>query len=266
MVMSLGVQTQNSRIQVAAGYESGYTAVYMRNDPGESFQLLYAHRPHTQPVLSLLIAPSNDYYVTTSADDTIAKHPFPSGHGVWQTALKPLKLLKTKHSGQQGASTRSDGKIFATAGWDSKVRVYSSKTMKELAVLKWHKQGCYTTAFAHVVDQEPAKKPPCSTTNAVDTLRAADSSPTIKEDVQESEEKLPGSEQSSHPTEKMDLAEDTELLTQEATTEGTSNELSPASVKSLGSIVQQRRDEKAQTTHWLAAGSKDGKISLWDIY
>lgn len=32
------------------------------------------------------------------------------------------------------------------------------------------------------------------------------------------------------------------------------------------STVQQRRDQKAQSTHWLAAGAKDGKVSLWDIY
>ena len=32
------------------------------------------------------------------------------------------------------------------------------------------------------------------------------------------------------------------------------------------STVQQRRDEKARTTHWLAIGAKDGKVSLWDIY
>lgn len=30
--------------------------------------------------------------------------------------------------------------------------------------------------------------------------------------------------------------------------------------------VQQQRDEKARMTHWLAAGSKDGKVSLWDVY
>lgn len=30
--------------------------------------------------------------------------------------------------------------------------------------------------------------------------------------------------------------------------------------------VQQQRNQRAQRTHWLAAGSKDGKISLWDIY
>ena len=35
---------------------------------------------------------------------------------------------------------------------------------------------------------------------------------------------------------------------------------------SIVSTVQQRRVQKAQGTHWLAAGAKDGKVSLWDIY
>ena len=35
---------------------------------------------------------------------------------------------------------------------------------------------------------------------------------------------------------------------------------------SAGGTVQQRREQKAQGTHWLAAGAKDGKVSLWDIY
>ena len=33
-----------------------------------------------------------------------------------------------------------------------------------------------------------------------------------------------------------------------------------------GNSVQVRRQEKAQMTHWLAVGSKDGKITLWDIF
>lgn len=30
--------------------------------------------------------------------------------------------------------------------------------------------------------------------------------------------------------------------------------------------LQLKRDKKAQETHWVAAGSKDGKVSLWDIF
>ena len=213
MVMALGIVTKTSQIQVAAGYESGHAMVFVQNDPGAPFQRLYCHRTHTQPVLSLSISPEQDHYFTSSADAILAKHPLPAAKSIWKTELKPFKIVQTKHSGQQGLQVRSDSRIIATAGWDARVRVYSAKAMKELAVLKWHKGGCYATAFAAIGDE----------TNDVD--------PAL----------LSGDQDQSG-------AED--LIRQSSTV----------------STVQQRRDAKAQTTHWLAAGSKDGKVSLWDIY
>lgn len=105
-------------------------------------------------MLSLSISPFPDtapYFLTSSADAVIAKHPL---HLSTSTAPEPAKVVNTKHSGQQSISVRSDGKIFATAGWDTRIRVYSAKTMKELAVLKWHREGCYAVAFGEVLEQE----------------------------------------------------------------------------------------------------------------
>lgn len=166
----------------------------------------------------MAILPSKDCYVTSAADAIIAKHPLPAVQGIWKTDLKPFKIVHTKHSGQQGLQVRSDAKIFATAGWDARVRVYSAKTMKELAVLKWHKVGCYATAFAEIVDPE--------------LVKTADDFPKEDEDEDEARE--------NHST----IAKQSTAIT----------------------TVQQRRDDKAQSTHWLAAGSKDGKVSIWDIY
>src|SRR2546430_13457319 len=103
---------------------------------------------------------------------------------------------------------RCDGKIFATAGWDARVRVYSAKTMRELAVLKWHKEGCYAVAFA-LIDPEQARE-----------------------------------------------AAPTGLI---------GSELGPRRQHSALDAIKDQRDARAQKTHWLAAGGKDGKISLWDI-
>jgi len=126
-----------------------------------------------------------------------------------------LKEVQTKHAGQQGLQIRSDGKIFATAGWDSRVRVYSAKTLKELAVLKWHKDGCFATAFADV-------NVLCNDMLAQGTRPYAD---------------------------------------------GSTNQLAIREQKSKHQAsVELERNNKAQFTHWLAAGSKDGKVSLWDIY
>lgn len=122
----------------------------------------------------------------------------------------PLKVVKTKHSGQQGLRVRNDGKVFATAGWDGRVRVYGVKGMKELAVLKWHKEGCYAVAFADVeLDREGR-----------------------------GEEEMEG-----------EAGKGKELASRMGTM-----------------TAREERDQKAKRTHWLVAGSKDGKISLWDIY
>ncbi|SLM40286.1 WD40/YVTN repeat-like-containing domain [Lasallia pustulata] len=141
MVMALGIVAEGSRMLITAGYESGHTMVFAQGDPGAPWQPVYVAQPHTQPVLSLATSPLQDYYITSSADAVIAKHPLPSASSMWTTGVKPLKVLQTKHSGRQGLRIRSDGKIFSTAGWDARIRVYSAKTMNELAVLKLGSAG-----------------------------------------------------------------------------------------------------------------------------
>jgi WD40 repeat protein len=208
----------------------------------------------------MMVSPDQDYFITSSADAIIAKHPIPKDlQVVAQTDLQdmeqrvveisdedetptpsllseglrgpsaskdgtnpttkqpwshPLKVVNTKHAGQQGLDIRSDGRIFATAGWDSKARVYSCKTLKEVAVLEWHKVGCYAVAFPDM-----------------GAMEAPDGSSI-------------------------------------STGEGNSNSQSQTvtAITQSRSLVKDRRIRQATTTHWLAAGAKDGKISLWDIY
>ncbi|KAI4181285.1 MAG: hypothetical protein L6R41_006710 [Letrouitia leprolyta] len=234
MVMALAIQAESTKLQVAAGYESGHTMVFVQSDPGAQFQRLYSAQPHSQPgltkshklqshtdwrpVLSIAILPSRDCYVTSAADAIVAKHPLPAAPGIWKTELKPFKVVQTKHSGQQGLHIRSDGRIFATAGWDARIRVYSAKTLKEVAVLKWHSLGCYATAFAEILNDI-----------------------TIK-------------------------SEDDDVVKQEEDEDKIQLDRSMVHHSSPITTVQQRRDAKAHSTHWLAAGSKDGKVSLWEMF
>ncbi|MCJ1245444.1 ASTRA complex subunit [Trapelia coarctata] len=227
MVMAFSIHSSPTTLQVIAGYESGHTMVFALPPSSTSWQTLYTALPHSQPILSLSASPSSDYYLTSSADAILAKHPLPSSKTTSKPAIKPLKLVQTKHAGQQGLCIRSDAKIFATAGWDSRVRVYSAKTMKELAVLKWHKDGCFATAFADIEGSEG---------QGVDR-----NSPDIASPSGNAQELVPAQEDSPVST---DLTTPHPSIT----------------------TVSQRRDLKAQTTHWLAAGSKDGKVSLWDIF
>jgi len=219
--------TQN--LTVISGYESGHTTIsslsnHNNNTSTKTWKTIYVAQAHSQPILSLALATLQDFYITSSADSIIAKHPIPTisvaGADVENS---PIKTVNTKHSGQQSLQIRSDSKIFATAGWDSRIRVYAVKGMKEVAVLKWHKEGCYSVAFAEFVGEEGGKGDEGEREGVA----------WNKEVAGRAEEK--GGEK--------------------------------ALVKNLvGMTVKEQRIKKASETHWLVAGSKDGKISLWDIY
>ncbi|GAB1318630.1 Astra associated protein 1 Asa1 [Madurella fahalii] len=269
MVMALSLFHQGQTLTLVAGYENGQATVAQLDDRG-NWNTKYQAKCHSQPILSLDISPRRDFFLTSSADAIIAKHPLPAAQEAKQaqetqpskdqsigntkpdaattgksllsaalanetrpapaepttTALRPqsepLKTVNTKHSGQQSLRIRSDGRVFATAGWDSTVRVYSAKTLNEVAVLKWHKVGCYATAFAEI-----------ETETAAENTREAPA------------------EGSSQNQETQEGRDSTSLTTVPKLVELT---------------VRDKRIRQAKTAHWLAAGSKDGKVSLWDVF
>lgn len=272
MVMAVSILYVSSHLTLVVGYESGHTMV-VQDLPSIGWSILYLSKPHSQPVLSLDITPVQSFYITSGADGIIAKHPlsslspppraplqplpripaskFTTKSGSLlstafaqssftppvatskpppqpEVATKPLKIIQTKHSGQQSLRIRSDGRIFATAGWDSKVRVYGVATLKQLAVLKWHKEGCYAVAFAEVVNVE-------------ENNESTEGAGSKKEDGKNGPEadSLEGSETSV-------VAQSRHF--------------------SMAVSPKERRIQQATQTHWIAAGSKDGKVSLWEIY
>ncbi|KAI0411107.1 WD repeat-containing protein [Xylaria grammica] len=280
MVMALSLFWRGESLLLLAGYENGLAVVAQRRHGG-AWDILYKFQAHSQPILSLDFGPDKEYFLTSGADAIIAKHPIPHANpttplvpvfkaaetpeiarnskgseglrqettdanpsllsaGLAATSTQnteapprglpkkaagvessPIKVVDTKHSGQQGLQIRSDGRIFATAGWDSKIRVYSAKTMAELAVLKWHDVGCYAAAFA--------------------VLGAGQKNPDDSKDSPGKGDDPPA--------------------------EVGGGETTIATVTPPGELsVKERRIKTAKEAHWLAAGSKDGKISLWDIY
>jgi len=56
---------------------------------------------------------------------------------------------RTKYPGNNAVALRDDGRVAAVAGWDGRVRLYSSKTVKPLGTLSYHTKACNAVAFAH---------------------------------------------------------------------------------------------------------------------
>ncbi|KAG5915034.1 hypothetical protein E4U42_000175 [Claviceps africana] len=272
MAMSLSLLHHQGTLTLIAGFENGTASVHRLCPSTGAWILTYRSQVHSQPILSLDVRLDhgdhnhNHSFFTSGADAIIAKHPIPSTQQEITTAPlvpdervvqvvepdadspprgtpsllsralhedgrhvatsqrdKPTpqktllqewkhakKVINTRHSGQQSLEVRSDGGIFATAGWDCKIRVYSCKTMRELAVLKWHKEGAYAVTFSHV--GAPSSAVPRG-----------------------------GAERAGEIHEAVDM--DVSRLS-----------------------VTDRRSHRVRTTHWVAAGAKDGRVSLWDVY
>jgi WD40 repeat protein len=259
MAMSLSLFHQNGSLILAAAFENGFVSVHRLEADG-SWTMTYRCQAHTQPVLSIDIHPNRECFFTSAADALIAKHPIPisqrevdigfepnqrvvevvdspstssatgSDHKTLKEWEHALKIVNTKHSGQQNLKVRSDGKIFATAGWDSKIRIYSTKTLKELAVLSWHKVGAYAVAFSAIENPAAPASAQTPSTEQLDenTAKEFDGATLQKAEAE--------------PQETKSLA------------------------RGVGMSVKDRRLQLAKTAHWIAAGAKDGKVSLWDIY
>ncbi|KAF1937211.1 WD40 repeat-like protein [Clathrospora elynae] len=119
------------------------------------------------------------------------------------TLQPPFKQVDTKHAGQQCLRVRSDGRLLATGGWDTRIRIYSTRTLKEVAMLKWHKEGVYAVGFSEILEPR-----------------------YFGEDEEDPRDKGRG----------------------------------------YSNRAQTQREEQTRLKHLIVAGSKDGKVSLWEVF
>ncbi|KAJ8060642.1 hypothetical protein OCU04_010949 [Sclerotinia nivalis] len=182
MIMSLSLffHPVTKCLTIISGYEDGSVSVFALSSPSTplssstqtsssptQWNTTYHSKSHIQPILSLSIDPSPErkFFITSGADDRIIKYLIPttttpfsnltstSKSTIGSTKDEP-KILKSAHAGQQSIEIRNDGKIAVTAGWDGRARVYGVAKMRELAVLKWHKEGCFAVAVADVLERD----------------------------------------------------------------------------------------------------------------
>ena len=58
-------------------------------------------------------------------------------HGALDVTCSTVNELD-QHPGVGQLSLRGDGKVIASAGWDYRVRLFSAKSLRRLAVLRYH--------------------------------------------------------------------------------------------------------------------------------
>ncbi|RIA89486.1 WD40-repeat-containing domain protein [Glomus cerebriforme] len=148
--------TTKSKFLLLVAYENGgvilWTLISNNDINNELFssKQLWSVIEHKETALALDISMDRQFAISTAGDNKIVKYNFDENF-----EKEPLiNSITLKYSGIADVKIRSDSKIFATAGWDSKIRVFSSKTMKPLAILSYHKESVYSLAFTHILSHE----------------------------------------------------------------------------------------------------------------
>ena len=100
------------------------------------------------------------------------------------------------------------------------MRIYSTKTLTELAVLKWHRVGVYAVDFADI------------------SVRAAPKDMFMRRE-----------------------GEEMDAITTKGAGVGDVDR-----VEDFMKRLERQREGKVREKHWIVAGGKDGKVSLWEIY
>jgi WD40 repeat protein len=191
--------------------------------------------------------------------------PAPSIPSV-DTPQPPYKIKNTGHAGQQSLHVRSDGRLLITGGWDTRTRIYSSRTLKEVAMLKWHKKGVYAVAFNDILTEGELG----SLENEKARLRRA----LLKIEQQlatKSEGPIPSSEvQQWFNVLSTAMDEDYlmfNMILGTAERERWAAEIFSDVIETYKVDDSNRdREFKTKLSHYVAAGDKDGKVSLWEMF
>ncbi|KAI7906523.1 WD40-repeat-containing domain protein [Cokeromyces recurvatus] len=133
-------RTLNNELFVLAGYESGTIALWEIIKDRSTSKLVWHRQEHKEPIFDLSIDSKISFAISSSGDNQICKYSLATGDIIKKIAIKKSGIVALK-------IRSTDNKIFASGGFDGKIRIFSIKTMKPLAVLTTHKNTVYGLEF-----------------------------------------------------------------------------------------------------------------------
>ncbi|KAF9965173.1 ASTRA complex subunit, partial [Mortierella alpina] len=225
-------------LHMVVGYEDGSVVLYQENSlrsakSKRTMDVVWSVKCHRNPVLGLDLSSDMRFAISIGSDNAMVKYNLFGAHqGVPEFLQVPLKT-----TGIAEVKVRNDNKIVALAGWDGRIRIFSARAFKPLAVLKHHRESLYCLDTADVQEAGELYVPltgPATTVQRDDTEDNAG-----QDDEPRRPANVTSEDESESESESEDDSDDEDAL------------------------AERRLWSKR---HWIAAGGKENRISLWEIY
>ncbi|KAI5892652.1 WD40 repeat-like protein [Schizophyllum commune H4-8] len=142
-----------SNLRLLSAYEHGGVILRQCTAPagqktveGKGWDVIWTSKVHAESIMAMAVTRDNALALTVSADHLIGRYDL----NVRATEPSSVSIThRTKHPGNACIATRDDGRVCAVGGWDGGIRLYSTKTLKPLGTLRYHKTSVQALAFAH---------------------------------------------------------------------------------------------------------------------
>lgn len=128
---------QAPRIHLAAGYEDGSLVVWDLAAP-RGAPPLAQRQLCSEPITALAVDSGGAGGACGSAEAAVVA--FRLGHAAGKVSAR--YEIELRQQGIGDVAVRPDRRLLATAGWDGRVRLYSYKSGRQLAILKVGRLGC----------------------------------------------------------------------------------------------------------------------------
>ncbi|PFH53085.1 hypothetical protein AMATHDRAFT_188211 [Amanita thiersii Skay4041] len=143
-------------LRLLCAYENGSVVLHkytrrdkMKSVEGAGWEIIWNVRLHIESVMAMRVSRTNNIALTVSADHIVGRYELND-----ESADPQASCIKhrTKHPGNGCIAIHDHGKVCAVGGWDGKIRLYSTKSLKPLGTLRYHKVACQALEFARSLD------------------------------------------------------------------------------------------------------------------
>ncbi|EIW84057.1 WD-40 repeat-containing protein [Coniophora puteana RWD-64-598 SS2] len=161
------ISTSSAPLHLLCGYEDGGLVLRRRTAQAEAeaeedgrqtvqgrgWEVVWRNKVHVESVMSMAVSRDGTFALSVSADHLIGRYTIVAPDSKGQKGKEKEKdaetatVHRTKHPGNASIAIRDDGRVCAVGGWDGKIRLYSTKSLKPLGSLGYHKQSAQALAF-----------------------------------------------------------------------------------------------------------------------